>query len=60
MLGPLFYLGALGYGLGSLVDKHGTARLGGVPYVAFVAPAILATQAMNSGWARPASPCSGR
>jgi len=23
VLGPLFYLGALGFGLGSLVDKHG-------------------------------------
>ena len=38
VLGPLFYLGAMGYGLGSLVDKNGTASLGGVPYVVFVAP----------------------
>jgi len=58
-LGPLFYLGALGYGLGSLVDKHGTARLGGVPYVAFVAPAILATQAMNSGLSEASFPVFG-
>jgi lipooligosaccharide transport system permease protein len=43
VLGPLFYLGALGFGLGSLVDKHGTASLGGVSYLAFVAPAILAS-----------------
>ena len=48
-LGPVFYLGAMGYGLGSLVDKNGTASLGGVPYVVFVAPAILAFQAMNTG-----------
>ncbi len=47
--GPLFYLGAMGYGLGSLVDKNGAAALGGVPYVVFVAPAVLAVQAMNSG-----------
>jgi lipooligosaccharide transport system permease protein len=59
MLGPLFYLGALGYGLGSLVDRHGTARLGGVPYVAFVAPAILATQAMNSGMSEASFPVFG-
>jgi lipooligosaccharide transport system permease protein len=59
VLGPLFYLGALGYGLGSLVDKHGTARLGGVPYVAFVAPAILATQAMNSGLSEASFPVFG-
>ena len=58
-LGPLFYLGALGYGLGSLVDKHGTAQLGGVPYVAFVAPAILATQSMNSGLSEASFPVFG-
>ena len=29
VFGPLFYLGAMGYGLGSLVDKNGTASLGG-------------------------------
>jgi len=49
VFGPLFYLGAMGYGLGSLVDKNGTASLGGVRYVVFVAPAVLAVQAMNSG-----------
>jgi lipooligosaccharide transport system permease protein len=59
VLGPLFYLGALGYGLGSLVDKHGTARLGGVPYVAFVAPAILVTQATNSGLSEASFPVFG-
>ncbi len=48
-LGPVFYLAAMGYGLGSLVDKNGTTSLGGVPYVVFVAPAILAFQAMNTG-----------
>jgi len=49
VFGPLFYLGAMGYGLGSLVDKNGTAALGGVPYVVFVAPAVLGVLAMNSG-----------
>lgn len=48
VLGPLFYLGAMGYGLGSLVDRHGSAAVGGVPYVVFVAPAVLAVQAMNT------------
>jgi lipooligosaccharide transport system permease protein len=48
-LGPVFYLAAMGYGLGSLVDARGTAALGGVSYVEFVAPAILAFQAMNTG-----------
>jgi lipooligosaccharide transport system permease protein len=48
VFGPLFYLGAMGYGLGSLVDAKGTAALGGVPYVVFVAPAVLCVQAMNT------------
>jgi lipooligosaccharide transport system permease protein len=59
VLGPVFYLTALGYGLGSLVDKHGTAQLGGVPYPVFVAPAILATQAMNSGLSESSFPVFG-
>jgi len=48
VLGPVFYLGAMGFGLGSLVDRHGTASLGGVSYLAFVAPAILASSVMNT------------
>ena len=48
VFGPLFYLGAMGYGLGTLVDKNGPASLGGVPYPVFVAPAILCVAAMNS------------
>src|SRR5579863_2108938 len=55
-LGPVFYLGAMGYGLGSLVDKNGTASLGGVPYVVYVAPAILAFQAMNTGMSNASFP----
>ncbi|HEY6496859.1 MAG TPA: ABC transporter permease [Trebonia sp.] len=59
VFGPLFYLGAMGYGLGSLVDKNGTATLGGVPYVVFVAPAVLAVQAMNSGLSNALFPVFG-
>ncbi len=59
VLGPLFYLGAMGYGLGSLVDKNGTAALGGVPYAVFVAPAVLAVQAMNTGLSSSLYPVYG-
>src|ERR1700729_3882508 len=59
VLGPLFYLGAMGYGLGSLVDKNGTAALGGVPYVVFVAPAVLAVQAMNTALSNSMFPVFG-
>jgi len=58
-LGPLLYLGALGFGLGSLVNRHGTASLGGVSYLAFVAPAILASGAMNTAMGEASYPVFG-
>ncbi len=47
-LQPLLYLLAMGLGVGSLVNRNaGSARaLGQLPYVAFVAPGLLATTAM--------------
>ena len=59
VLGPLFYLGALGFGLGTLVDRHGTASLGGVSYLAFVAPAILASSAMSTAMSEASWPVFG-
>jgi lipooligosaccharide transport system permease protein len=59
VFGPLFYLGAMGYGLGSLVDRNGTAALGGVPYPVFVAPAVLCVQAMNTGMSNSLYPVFG-
>lgn len=59
VLGPLFYLGALGFGLGSLVNRHGTSGIGGVPYLAFVAPAILAMQAMQTAMSESTFPVFG-
>ena len=49
VLNPTLYLGAMGLGLGTLVDKHGTAHLGGVSYLVFLAPGLLAAQAMQTG-----------
>jgi lipooligosaccharide transport system permease protein len=45
---PLLYLGAMGLGLGTLVDRHGAARLGGVDYLTFLAPGLLAAAAMQT------------
>ena len=59
VLGPVLYLGAMGFGLGSLVDRNGTASLGGVPYLAFVAPAILAVQAMQTAMGEATFPVYG-
>ena len=49
VLTPVLYLAAMGLGLGRLVDAHGTARLGGVGYLAFLAPGLLAASAMQAG-----------
>lgn len=45
---PLLYLASIGAGLGSLVG-HGRplASLGGQDYLSFIAPALLATTAMQ-------------
>jgi len=59
VLGPVFYLAAMGFGLGSLVDKHGIASLGGVRYLDFLAPAILATTAMNTAMGESSYPVFG-
>ena len=44
-LSPLLFLLSMGLGLGSLVDKS-AGGVGGVPYLHFVVPGILAAQAM--------------
>ncbi len=47
-LQPMLYLLAMGIGVGTLIDRNGgsTQLLGGLPYVAFVAPGLLATTTM--------------
>jgi lipooligosaccharide transport system permease protein len=45
---PILYLGAMGLGLGTLVDQHGTGRIGGVSYLTFLAPGLLAATAMQT------------
>lgn len=47
LVNPLLYLTALGVGLGTLVDKTQNAP-GGVPYLDFVAPGLLAAAAMQT------------
>jgi lipooligosaccharide transport system permease protein len=51
LLQPILYLLAMGLGVGALVNKNrGSARiLDGLPYIAFVAPGLLATTAMMVG-----------
>jgi lipooligosaccharide transport system permease protein len=51
VLTPILMLGAMGVGLGSLVDKGAAthrASLGGVSYLDFLAPGLLAAAAMQT------------
>lgn len=45
---PVLYLAAMGVALGSLIDKH-SHGVGGVSYVAFLAPGLLAGTCMQIG-----------
>ncbi len=59
VLGPLLYLGAMGAGLGSLVNRHSDARLGGVSYLAFIAPGLLAATGMQTAFGESMYPVLG-
>lgn len=45
---PVLFLTSMGLGLGTYVDGGSSASLGGVPYLAFLAPGLLASAAMQS------------
>ncbi len=47
-LTPVMFLTAMGLGLGSYVDGSSTDMLGGVSYLAFLAPGLLAATTMQS------------
>jgi lipooligosaccharide transport system permease protein len=60
VLNPLLYLGAMGLGLGTLVDKHGVSHLGGASsYLVFLAPGLLAASAMGTGVGESTYPVFG-
>ena len=58
LLGPLFYLTAMGLGLGALVDKQHTLP-GGGSFLVFVAPGVLAATAMQTAFADATYPVLG-
>jgi lipooligosaccharide transport system permease protein len=59
VLNPLLYLSAIGIVLGTLVNKHGSAKLGGISYIAFLAPGLLAAAAMETGIGESTYPVFG-
>src|SRR5436305_3800580 len=48
VLQPVLFLAAMGLGLGSLVNRGHATSLGGVTYLVFLAPALLAAGAMQT------------
>lgn len=58
-LSPLLYLASLGYGLGALVDRGGPGRLAGVAYAVYVAPGVLAANAMQTAVGETTYPVMG-
>ena len=59
VLNPVLFLGAIGLGLGTLVNQHGAARLGGVSYLTFLAPGLLAAAAMETAVGESTYPVYG-
>lgn len=48
-LNPVLYLAAMGIGLGSLVDPQSSEAFGGLDYLTWLAPGLLAAAGMQSG-----------
>ena len=59
-LTPVFFLASVGLGLGGYVDKAGGNLMGGVPYVLFLAPGLLASTAMQTAAFESAYPVMAR
>ncbi len=59
VLNPLLFMSAIGIGLGTLVNKHGSGKLGGISYIAFLAPGLLAAAAMETGIGESTYPVLG-
>jgi lipooligosaccharide transport system permease protein len=59
-LTPMLYLTAMGIGLGSMVGKGGSALPGGVDYLHFLGPGILASSCMQSASFESTYPIMGK
>jgi lipooligosaccharide transport system permease protein len=59
VLNPVLYLGAMGLGLGTLVNARHAGSLGGVSYLIFLAPGLLAATAMQTAVGESTYPVLG-
>jgi lipooligosaccharide transport system permease protein len=57
---PVLFLGAMGFGLGSLIARGPSRTVEGVSYLAFLAPGLLAATAMQSAWGETTYPILAR
>ncbi len=57
---PVLFLSAMGLGLGSLVDRGGAELPGGVPYLVFLAPGLLAATCMQTASFESSFPITGK
>lgn len=60
VVSPILFLAAMGIGLGGHVDRHGGGALGGVSYLAFLVPGLLAAQAMQTAAFETTYPTIGK
>jgi lipooligosaccharide transport system permease protein len=56
LLSPVLFLAAMGLGLGTLVNRSRTGGVGGVDYLSFLAPGLLAASAMQTAVAESTYP----
>jgi lipooligosaccharide transport system permease protein len=59
MLSPVLFLGAMGVGLGSLVDSSHSGGVQGTSYLMFLAPGLMAASAMQTGVGESTYPVMG-
>jgi lipooligosaccharide transport system permease protein len=59
-LTPMLYLPAMGIGLSKLMANGGTTALGGVPYLDFLGPGILASSCMQTASFESTYPIMGK
>ena len=59
-LNPLLYLGALGVGLGAFIEAQDTTALGGVGYLQFLGPGLLAAACMQTASFEATFPIMGK
>jgi len=55
-ISPVLFLGAMGFGLGSLIARGPGRTVDGVSYLVFLAPGLLAATAMQSAWGETTYP----